>query len=236
MNTRRIFSVILLLAGELLIIFCFLNFGKNLDSKIVTLDIIVSTIIYSLFFVDLLYPILDLKDKSQKVVGSLGLRWFFSTLYILSAISLMVIFIWKWPLDISSQYLIHGILFFLLILGLFFVINSSHKVEQIFIEETQDRSRLEELKKATREVQLKLDKMKDIREDINTRLSVLHENIRFLAPSNNRDAYELETDFLNEMKAVRDCLFSIPLNYDKILENIQNCERTYKERKQVYTK
>ena len=64
MNAKKIFSLLLALFGEALIIFCFLHFGKNVQTEILTLNIIVSTIIYCLVFVDVIFPWVNLKDKS----------------------------------------------------------------------------------------------------------------------------------------------------------------------------
>jgi len=225
--------VLLLLVGELLIIFCFWHFGNNLDKTVLTLDIIISSIIYLLCFIDLLFPLINLKDKSQKVVGSIGLRWFFVSFYIFFAIAAMVIFTRVIPLEIISLYLIHGILFFLLLVGLNFALEASRNVNEVYQHETQNRGRIEDMRKATKEVMLKLDRMKDIRSEVNVRVSNLYENLRFISPSDDRSAYELETNYLNELKSVQDCLFEVPYNYDKIFENIENCERTYKEGKQV---
>jgi len=235
MNTKKTFSILLLLAGEALLIICFLYFGRNLEAKLLTLNIIVSSIIYSLFFIDILFPMVDRKDESHKTIGSLGIRWFTTLLYVLFAIGAMVNFNVVKPIDINSQILIHGILFFLLCLGLYFAFSASVKVHEVFIEEKQMRSHLEEMKKMTKDVQNKFALMKDIPADTLKRITALQEDLRYLTPSNNRDAIELETNFLNEMKAVRNCLFEMPTNYNKIIENIQNCERIYKERKQTYS-
>jgi hypothetical protein len=235
MNTQRIFSYLLLLVGEALIIICFLYFGSNLDTNILALNIIVSSIIYSLLFIDILFPIVDLKDNSQRTIGSIGLRWFFTFFYILSAIGVMVVFNIIKPIDTNSQIIIQCILVFLLLFGMYFSITSSHKVPEVFMEEKLNRSRLEEMKKATTDVLLKLDRIKAKPQDLISRLTTLKENLRFISPSNNHDAYELEKTFIAEMKTVQDCLLEIPINYDKIIENIQNCERTYNERKQIFS-
>src|SRR5665647_2588497 len=111
MNTKNIFSILLLLIGEALIIISFLYFGSNLASEILTLDTIVSTILYSLFFIDILIPMVDFKDKSQRVIGSLGLRWFVTSLYTLSAIGMMIIFFIGRPADFTAPSTIHAVLF-----------------------------------------------------------------------------------------------------------------------------
>jgi len=178
---------------------------------------------------------IDFKDKSQKAIGSLGVRWFFTYSYMALAIGIMVFSNIFKPIDIISQTIIHGILLFFLCLGLYFALTSSEKVQEAFIEESQIRGRVEDMKKATEEVQLKLGHMKDIPADIMTRITTLQQDLRFMSPCNNKEAYELETIFLNEMKAVQDCLNDIPLNYDKLLEFIQNCERTCKRKKLIYS-
>lgn len=89
MNAKKIFSLLLALFGEALIVFCFLHFGKNVQTEILILNIIVSTIIYCLVFVDFIFPWVNLKDKSQKQIGSIGLRWFFTFFYLILAIGVI---------------------------------------------------------------------------------------------------------------------------------------------------
>jgi hypothetical protein len=235
MNTKRIFSLLLALFGEALLIFCFLHFGKNVQSEILTLNIIVSTIIYCLVFVDALLPWINLKDKTQKQIGSIGLRWFFTFFYLILAIGVMIIFNSVKPIHFTNQIIIHGILFFLLLLGLFMALSSSDKVREVYFEEKQNRDRIDEMKKVTKELQLKLDAMNDIPAEIVNRINELQENLRYLSPSNSSDSLGLESKFVEEMRVLSSCFVDNPLNFEKIISNIKNCERTYKERKQVFS-
>lgn len=225
----------LLLAGEALIIICFLYFGRNLAHELLALNIIVSTVIYSLFFLDIIFPMVDFKDKSQKTIGSLGLRWFFTSLYTVAAIAAMIIFNTVKPVEINSQILIQVIFFFLLSLGLYIALSSSQKVHEVFVEQSQNRYHLDEMNIATKSVLRKIDQMTTIPADVKSRITTINDNLRFISPCDRKEAIELESDFLNEMNTIKDCLFDIPLNYEKIIENIQRCERTYKERKQIFT-
>jgi hypothetical protein len=235
MNAKRIFPLLLALFGEALLIFCFLHFGKNVQSEILTLNIIVSTIVYCLVFADFLLPWINLKDKSQKQIGSIGLRWFFTFFYLILAIGVMIIFNSVKPIHFTNQIIIHGILFFLLLLGLFMAFSSSDKVREVYIEEKQNRDRIDEMKKATKELQLKLDAMNNIPAEIVNRINELQENLRYLSPSNSSDAIGLESKFVEEMRVLSSCFADNPINIEKIISNIKNCERTYKERKQVFS-
>ena len=235
MNAKRIFSLFLALFGEALLIFCFLHFGKNVQSEILTLNIIVSTIIYCLVFVDALIPWINLKDKSQKQIGSIGLRWFFTFFYLIIAIGVMIIFNSVKPIHYTNQIIIHGILFFLLLLGLFMAFSSSDKVREVYFEEKQNRDRIDEMKKVTKELQLKLDAMNNIPIEIINRINELQENLRYLSPSNNSDALVLESKFVEEIRMLSNCFSDNPLNIEIVISNIKNCERTYKERKQIFS-
>lgn len=235
MNTKKIFSFLLLLFGEALIIVCFLHFGKNLSSEILILNIVVSSIIYLLWFIEKFVPMIDLKDKAQKEVGSLGLKWVFAILYAIFAISAMFVFNNVKPVDVTTQIIIQTILFFFLLVGLYFVFYSSQKALSVFVGETMNRSHIDEMKKATKEVQLKLDQMTNIPAAVILKVNELYDNLRFISPTQNPDATNLERNYVNQIKAVHDCLFDSPLNFDKIMENIKNCERTYNERKQIFS-
>lgn len=235
MNAKKIFSLFIALFGEALIILGFLHFGKNLQSEILTLNIVVSSIIYCLVFVDFIFPWVNLKDKAQKQIGSIGLRWFFTYLYIALAIAAMVIFNTVKPIHFTNQILIHGILFFVVLLGLFLAFSSSDKVREVYFEEKQNRDRIDEMKKATKELQLKLDAMNNIPPEIISRINELQENLRYLSPSNNNEALVLESKFVEEVNKLSNCFSDNPLNMEVVISNIKNCERTYKERKQVFS-
>lgn len=236
MNSKKLYSSLLLLAGEILIIISFLHFGRNSDSNFILLDIIVTTIIYCLLTHNILFSTNNFKDESHKNIGSHGINWFFSFFYIIVVILAMVYFQMFKPISIYSQIILHGILFFLLMVGFFLSFLSSQKVYEIFKVENKKRSRIEEMKKATKEVQNKIALTQNVPIEIIPAIALLHENLRFISPCNNQEAFELETSFINEMKSIHDCLFDIPINSDKIVANMQKCERTFKERKQIFSK
>jgi hypothetical protein len=235
MNSKNIFSILLFIIGEALIILGFVHFGKNLQPDILVLNIVVTSLIYCLTFFDIFIPWLDLKDRPQRKIGSMGIRWFFTSLYLLTGVGAMIIFNTRFPIPFISQLIIQGILFFLLLLGLYLGFTSAEKVHEVYDEEQLILNNIDEMKMTTKELQLKLDRMKDIPADVVSRINDLQENIRFLSPCNNSRASELERKFVAEMRQLNDCFDDIPLNIAKIQDNIKNCERTYKERKQVFS-
>ena len=235
MNIIKKIWVLLLAVGELLIILGFQYWGNFLPRGIVTLDIIVASIIYSLFFIDLLFPMVDFNDASRKTIGSIGLRWFITTLYMVAAIGLMVIFSFFFQTDVVGQIIMQGILLFLFIAGLYTAYSSSANVKEVFFEEKQSMDRIAEIKRAMKEVQLAIEKKNDIPVDVADRINKLDENLRYISPGNNQQAIELETNFLRDIKTVQDCIIAFPFNYERVTESIKNCERLYKERKQIFS-
>ena len=235
MNAKKIFSLMLALFGEALVIFCFLLFGKNVQTEILTLNIIVSTIIYCLVFVDIILPWVNLKDKSQKQIGSIGVRWFFTFFYLILAIGVMIFFNTLKPIHFTNQIIVHGILFFLYLLGLLLAFSSSDKVKNVYFEERQNREKIDEMKKATKELQLKLDAMSNIPIEIIYRINELQENLRYLSPSNNCDTLVLENKFVEEVRTLSDCFSNDPLNIEIVISKIKNCERIFMEYKQVFS-
>ncbi|MFZ4546367.1 MAG: hypothetical protein ACOYN4_02975 [Bacteroidales bacterium] len=234
MNSNKTFTMLLLLFGEALIIVSFLYFGQNLDTNVLALDIVISSVLYALFFPDIIVPMVDFNDKSQKTIGSLGLRWFVTSLYMIFSLGAIAIFLFVKPIGFYSQLILHSILLFLFILGIYMSTASSQRVHAVYSEEKLTRDHLGEMTKVTKDVMLKLEQMKDIPTEITSRLTILHENLRFISPCHTNDAYALESSFQDQMNVVMDSLFDIPINHDKIIENIQSCERTYKERKQMF--
>jgi hypothetical protein len=235
MNAKYIYAIILILIGEVLIIISFLYFGNSLAANILKLDIVVSSIIYFILFIDILVPMLDFKDKSQKNVGSLGIRWFFTGAYMLFAFGAMAIFLFYKPLDFNVQIIVHGILFFLLLIGLFSASVASEKVEEIFFDESQRMNRLAEMKKSIQNLQSRLYQTSNISPEIVTGITNLIEELRFISPSDNPQAIGIETDFLKEINAINDALFEIPINQEKIVARINNCQRICSARKSVFS-
>ena len=235
MKTKSIFSFLLMLFAEALIIICFLYFGGNLKSDILALNIIVSTVILCLWFVDILFPLVDFNDKSHKTVGSLGIRWIISIVYTLAAITAMIVFNTSYHVDFITQVLAHALLIFTLVLWLFFSFAASAKVHEVYVAETIARSRINDLKTAMKEVRHLSDERKDIPREITARLTAFQESLRFLSPCDNSDATDLEATLLAEIKNIQNSLYDIPMNENNVLVNIEKCERVYKERKQIFS-
>jgi hypothetical protein len=148
---RNVLSWLLLLFGEVIIITAFVLFRGNLTDPILVMNIVVSSVIYGLFFLNFRAPWIDLKDKSQQRVGALGISWFSVWLYAFLAIATMVVANIFYILDFNIQLIIHcGLLFFLL-LGLLLSQHAADQVKAVYDQEQSEdaksyRKRIEALK------------------------------------------------------------------------------------------
>jgi len=227
MKANKIIAIILFIVGELLIVSGFLTFFGYLENKILVLDILVVSIILIFLLVDIFNPLIDIKSSSHEKVASLGLRWFFLFAYSVLAIAGMTLF----AVDFKYQFMIQAILFFLLMMGIFIAISAAQHAGDDYYSEKQIRSSIEEIRVETKKIKLTIEEMKNVPETIAAKINTLYDELKFVPMSNNPTCVDLDNKYLAGIKSVSDFLNSFPVNFDKITEIIENCQRTLNERK-----
>ncbi len=190
---RKALSILACLIGAGAIVGAFLLFGRPaLPDKVLALDIVVSLIIYGLFFVDIFVPWLNLADKAQRKVGSLGLRWTVNWMYALLAIA--VIFLgakleWSFSIQLFAQIALLG----LLSLGYSGVFGMNDKVASVHAREEAMRSSLEEIRKSVNMLLLEHD-IADI--NVRQRIEAMKEDLRYTSASENPETRAIESRIL----------------------------------------
>jgi hypothetical protein len=233
MNNSK--SYLLLLLGEILLVVTFLYFGKNLTKDVLFLDITISSIIYLLIFSSFLTPLLDLKDKSQSRVGSLGVSWFFSSGYAIIAILLMYYFSKHKEYEFETQLLFQSILVFFLLIGAFISNRTNEKVAEVYFEQKKERDKVNDIQKATKRLASRIELMTNISPEIKYRVNKMVEELRFVSPTNNSDSYEIEMMYLSLLDKLDLMLINFESNKENIDLTIKQCDQLIKERKQVYS-
>ena len=235
MNTKKIISWLLLLFGEAIIITAFILFRGTTPDNILILNMVVSSIIYGLFFVDILVPWVDFNDKSQRRIGSLGLRWFVNWFYAILTIAVMTVGNVVYELTFTTQLMIHLILLFFLTLGMLGVAFSSGKVKLVSEQETENRAGILEMKKAMQRLMDRLNEQHDIPEVITKRVNRIEENLRYLSPSNNQEASEAERSFVQIANDLTFAINDFSMNEERIESNLKKLESSYQKRKNNYS-
>lgn len=91
MDIKRFLSWFTFILGIVIIVASFLFWKGNSSDDIFVLNLVVSLIIYCLIFVDIFVPWVNLNDCAQRQVGSMGVWWTISGIYVLAAIGVMVV-------------------------------------------------------------------------------------------------------------------------------------------------
>lgn len=147
MTMRNLLAIIAFLIGEGVIIGTFVMFGEPLlPGKVLALDIVVASIIYCLYMIDLFIPWIDLGDKAHRQVGSLGVRWMVNLLYTVLAMTTIIVGA-RMTLSFGVQLLIQIALLGLLALGYSGVLGLQDKVNSVHEREEELYKAFEERKR-----------------------------------------------------------------------------------------
>lgn len=235
MNAKKILWWLLLLFGEAILITSFILFRGDTVDNILSLNIIVSSLIYGLFFLSYQIPWIDLQDKSQKQIGALGISWYFVWLYAIFAIATMLLSNLVFDFSFSTQLIIHAALLFFLLLGIWLSRHTADKVQEVYKQETQNRSRIIEMKNEMRNLKDKMNDTSKLPEYFTKRIDVLEENLRFISPANFAEAIEMENAFIVTINEIKFAISDFSMNEEKIESNLKKLERIYQNRKNIYS-
>ena len=234
MNNKRIFSWLLALFGEAIIITAFILFRGNTPNNILILNIAVSSIVYALFFINYSVPWIDLKDKSQKQIGVLGISWFATWIYAIFAIGTIVTAYFVPLLTFTVQLIIHCTLLFFLLMFMLLSRYSAGKVAEVYKEETKNRNGINEMKTAMRQLKDKMNDLSELPEMFIQRINTLEDNLRFISPSGNSEAHDFENSFIETVSKIKIAIPNYSLNEEQIENNVKKLERIYQNRKTIY--
>jgi len=67
------------------------------------------------------------------------------------------------------------------------------------------------------------------------KITDMQDDLRFISPSDNAVAKSLENEFVMKMKSVYDSLYNLPLDEELINRIVHDCNRIYRDRKQIFS-
>lgn len=234
MKTKSALSVITFLAGLGILVACFFIWKGEAQTNVFALNLAVSTLIYCLLFMDMLTPWIDLSDKSQKQVGSLGMRWLVTGLYTVLAVGAMFAFQYAWPADFTLQLIVHCVLLFCMCCGFVMAFSMSDKVAEVQQKELEDRNGINRMKKAMAKVQDSLADQANIPTELAAKISEVAESLRYISPSGNPDAAEYENEFVKLARDLESALASSQRDKERIETLTKKLSRTVQNRKNIY--
>ena len=225
-----ILKILTLILGYGLVIGSFFLFGENIEKNVFILDIVVSCIIFTNFAHILLLPMVNLKKEEHKEVGTMGIKYTNMWTYSIATIILMIVanvYEWSFKVQIISQLS----LFSLFLLGIISTLTVGEKVNSVYKkEQIQMSGKL-----------LLLDVMTQFMEDVACakgvdpkvveQLNKINENVRYITPSTNPTAKELDLKFCECTKSISVLLRNTALNSAQISEEANRLERIFIQRK-----
>lgn len=235
MNIKNILSWLALVLGAAIIIGSFFIFMKDMPNDLFVLNLSISLLVYALFFVDVLLPWVNWRDKSKGRIASIGLRWTVTWIYAILAIGSMIICNIIYNLEFPVQLIIHGILLLILILGISGVLHASDKVTSVYNKETAVQMGIEEMRRAISELKQRVYNFSDIPQEVRIRIESLEDNLRYISPSDNPEAAVLEKQFSEIVREACLSVNSYSDNRDRIMSLLGEADYILKNRKSIYS-
>ena len=234
MNLKFLYLFLIILLGEIIIIVGFNRFGTGVDPDILISEIIVSSVIFCAIAFEFTNPIVNLRDETQAAIGGIGIRWVFMFVFVVGSIGVMVYSFKNKEVDISFYWLLQAFLFLILILGLYFSRSVTEKVSEVYQEEKKLRSQLIEIKAFIEDFKFIALDSGNLQKEEHQMLNELLDNLRYLAPSNNPKAAELEALLMSELQLLNKS-FSLNSQGTNLTDTLKRCNLLYKQRKQLYS-
>jgi len=113
--------------------------------------------------------------------------------------------------------------------------HAADKVQEVYNDETKNRNGINEMKAAMKSLKDKMNNSSDLPADFTNRIDEIEQNLRFLSPANNGEAYELEESFVTVCGTIYNAIFNYSMNEEQIEQNLKKLERIYQNRKKIYS-
>jgi len=230
MSAKRIFGILAILLGLGLIIGGFIIFGDSLEDKVRVLDIIVSCVIYIQLIGIAVFPIVDTSKESQKEVGMMGIHYSTLTICCILSLAWMVVGILY---DISFTYQLMGqleVLFFLF-LGRVTTLQSGEKVASVYAKEKGMMAGKVSLRREMDDMMADLANVSTVDNTVKQRLQSLQDSMRFLTPSSESEAMNLEAQILALIDDLKFLTKDPGRNNETIREKVGQLETIFMKRK-----
>lgn len=205
--------------------------GDTLEQRILVLDIVASCAVFTLVSQYLIVPFIDTRDRDGRGVGMLGINIFFLNV---CAVASLIIIIggvageWEFKYQLMAQFAV----LLVLCVGGFLTLHAGDKVAQVH----QNEQRLMAGKASMRDAAAQLLSSAEIAGGVDTaimeRLRQLSDDTRYVAPSANPQAMNLEDVFCQTADQTAD-LLAQPEGASQVVQLIARLERTLQQRKRI---
>lgn len=235
MTKLKIFGLILAVIGQVLItVIFFWLLGEAFfgDRSIRWLDFGVLSIVYwMLIYVYLAKEPVDFKDPSQKTVGSLTIRWGAVYWYSILAIGFMACcLVLRGLLSFKIQCIVQAVLLFAFFVAEFVAAYTSSYVEDVFYKEESEKEG-KRIIKSSLQTLIYTAEGSGAPSALVNRLNRLMGEARFITPSSNPEAKDLDQRVERLCGSIAIALTDFGMNSKQIYDEVEQLERTVAHRK-----
>ena len=227
---KTFYKILTVLIGYGLIVASFILLFTWLPDDIRILDIVVTSIIYTQLVEFLFFPLIDLEKKAHKEVGMMGIHLAAINTYAVVAIVIMVVGM-IWELSFTWQILLQLGALLILIIGRVATLHSGEKVEAVYEKEQVLKGGKQQLKAAAESMMDAIARSSELSPVLVSRITQLTEDIRYITPSTNNEALNLELQFTRLSSDLEVVLRQSPQNNDQIAETVGQLEYILAKRK-----
>lgn len=237
----RIFPLLVALAGQILIASVFFYFipSEMMAANERALDFVVVSIAFWLWAVYFDATPINFKDKSQKQIGSLGVRlvtvgWY-STLAILFVIyNIIEKFVEDFPpVSFKIQLLVQCILLFFLLLAFLFTGEARRQTELVYNEEQALKAGKSNIKSVLNDTVIAAEESPGIPDEIKYRLKVIAEETRYISPSISPESVEIDKKIIKDCTYLRGAFTDYKLNKRDVESLIYSLGRNMSRRRKA---
>lgn len=212
---KTFYHLLALLLGYVVLVGAFIIWGGQVPKDVMILDVVMSCVIYTVFAETTFFPMLNLRHKSHKEVGMMGLHYSSIILFAIVSVIVMAVGI-TYRFSFFSQLIGQLIALFVLFVWRTATLHSGEKIEQIYKEE---QTLIQNKDKLSLQMERLVDIMRttaNIDPLVAERIGVINEELRFISPSNQQQALILEEELIGKIR-VMSIMFK---DYEANKENI----------------
>lgn len=226
---KNFFRIATIVIGLAIIIGGFLLFQDKFEGRVLVLDIVMACGLFCSAALYIIFPLIDREDEEGKDVGMLGIN--LKLLGYCSIVSVAIIALgFAFDVPFEYQLLAQMVVLLLVCLGKFLSLHSGEQVARVHHAEQSQMAG----KHSIREAAMKLLSTAEINglgdADLLGQIRALAEDTRYVIPSSNNAATDLDATFCRDA-ATATRLLNHPESAEQLRQLIGRLERTLMQRK-----
>lgn len=237
----RILTIFIALAAEIILAVIFFSLipEEIMPLDIRWLDFVVLTIINAIFILNILFPLVNMHDKSHKEVAGLGLQWSATGWYTAIAVLFMGANILytgleaRPALSFGIQATIQGILLLLFAAGIVSSQSSIEKAKEVYASQSYEKRGKADIKAAVAKALYAAEDSGNVPAEVAERLKHILADTRYLSPSDTQEAKALDHSITENCEALAVAFIDYNMNGNRIAQLLASLENNMKRRRAI---